>query len=134
MKKAIECYKSCLESIVSQLFMVINQSVVLSSGPFFLLSLSQSRLRNRSSRPLIIAVPMSGENSGWCLVTGVMPFGTEYVDYNHKSFIGRAFERVIERTASSTAKRDAFDSTVIMLRVEEKSRFFDGLQAIMEIA
>ncbi|KHN82399.1 Cell division control protein 45 -like protein [Toxocara canis] len=161
LKKAIECYKSCLESIVSQLFMVINQSVVLSSGPFFLLSLSQSegtrlltsrhclftfakfalkafctksRLRNRSSRPLIIAVPMSGENSGWCLVTGVMPFGTEYVDYNHKSFIGRAFERVIERTASSTAKRDAFDSTVIMLRVEEKSRFFDGLQAIMEIA
>uniref|UniRef100_F1KWB4 Cell division control protein 45 n=1 Tax=Ascaris suum TaxID=6253 RepID=F1KWB4_ASCSU len=159
--KAIEFYKSCLESIVAQIFMVVNQSIILSTGPFFLLSLPQSeeakllssrhflftfanfvlkafcatsRLKSRSSRPLIVAVPMSGDYAGWYKVTGVMPFGTEYADSNHKSFIGRAFERVIERTTSRSVRRDSFDSTVILLKAEEKSRFFDGLQAIMEIA
>uniref|UniRef100_A0A915BIJ7 Cell division control protein 45 n=1 Tax=Parascaris univalens TaxID=6257 RepID=A0A915BIJ7_PARUN len=159
--KAIELYKSCLESTVAQVFMVVNQSIILSTGPFFLLSLPQSeevkllssrhflfafasfvlkafcmtsRLKSRSSRPLIVAIPMSGDYAGWFKVTGVMPFGTEYADSNHKSFIGRAFERVVEHTTARSVRRDSFDSTVILLKAEEKSRFFEGLQAIMEIA
>lgn len=43
--KAIEFYKSCLESIVAQIFMVVNQSIILSTGPFFLLSLPQVSFR-----------------------------------------------------------------------------------------
>ncbi|VDK66888.1 unnamed protein product [Anisakis simplex] len=40
--KAIESYKSCLEYITTHVFMVINQSIILSTGPFLLLCLPLS--------------------------------------------------------------------------------------------
>lgn len=44
----------------------------------------QSHSKSRANRPLFVAVPMSGENSGWFLITGSMPANTDYEDSNQK--------------------------------------------------
>lgn len=156
--KDIDAYKVCLEAVTSLVFASINQSHILPTGPFFLLVVPQSehvRLlasrhflllfanfvlkgfctmgrKNRALRPLIVAVPLVGEGEGWFKVTGIMPLNTVYVDVYYKSFIGRAFERVAERLTNCTIRRDYFDPAVILLKSEDRSRFFDGLQAVLE--
>ncbi|PIO67082.1 hypothetical protein TELCIR_11184 [Teladorsagia circumcincta] len=69
---------------------------------------------------------------GWHIVTGVMPLDTVYTDAQLMSFMGRAFERAAEQ-AHLDVRRDNFDPNVILVRSEDRSRFFDLLQAVMEI-
>uniref|UniRef100_A0A1I7V8W6 Cell division control protein 45-like protein n=1 Tax=Loa loa TaxID=7209 RepID=A0A1I7V8W6_LOALO len=160
LSKAIESYKSCLTSLVNLVFMSINQSLIVSVGSFYLLCLPQedearilhcrhflyifihyvlraftvsSHSKNRANRPLFVAVPMSGENTGWFLITGSMPANTDYEDSNQKSFIGRAMQKVVENFMRDGARRDFFDSAMVMIRSDQKARFFDGLQATLEI-
>ncbi|VIO90456.1 conserved hypothetical protein [Brugia malayi] len=160
LSKAIESYKSCLTSLVNLVFMSISQSLIVSVGSFYLLCLPQedearilhcrhflyifvhyvlraftvsSHSKNRANRPLFVAVPMSGENTGWFLITGSMPANTDYEDSNQKSFIGRAMQKVVENFIRDGARRDFFDSAMVLIRSDQKARFFDGLQATLEI-
>ncbi|VDK83818.1 unnamed protein product, partial [Onchocerca ochengi] len=137
LSKAIESYKSCLINLVNLVFMSINQSLIVSVGSFYLLCLPQedearilhcrhflyifihyvlraftvsSHSKNRANRPLFVAIPMSGENTGWFLITGSMPANTDYEDSNQKSFIGRAMQKVVENFIRDGARRDFFDS------------------------
>ncbi|MFH4980373.1 hypothetical protein AB6A40_007082 [Gnathostoma spinigerum] len=157
--KAVESYKIFSKNVISHVFASINQSHVLSTGSFFLLCMPQtdnfnfmlsrhcafyfsnlllkvfcsaSRTRYRMLRPLVIAFPLSGDNTGWLLVTGVMPYNTEYADLNTKSFIGRAFDRVIERQSSIQVRQEHFDPSMILVKEDDRTRFFNGLQAILE--
>ncbi|VBB30505.1 unnamed protein product [Acanthocheilonema viteae] len=133
LSKAIESYKSCLTSLVNLVFMSISQSLIISVGSFYLLCLPQSHSKNRANRPLFVAVPMSGENIGWFLITGCMPANTDYEDSSQKSFIGRAMQKVVENFIRDGARRNFFDSAMVMIRSDQKARFFDGLQATLEI-
>uniref|UniRef100_A0A915PSD8 Uncharacterized protein n=1 Tax=Setaria digitata TaxID=48799 RepID=A0A915PSD8_9BILA len=109
LSKAIESYKSCLVSLVNLVFTSINQSLIVSVGSFYLLCLPQSHSKNRANRPLFVAVPMCGENTGWFLITGSMPANTDYEDNNQKSFIGRAMQKVVENFVRDGARRNFFD-------------------------
>uniref|UniRef100_A0A0N5AD41 Cell division control protein 45-like protein n=1 Tax=Syphacia muris TaxID=451379 RepID=A0A0N5AD41_9BILA len=157
--KGIENYKISLEAVTSLVLVSINQSYILPCGPFFVLIIPQSEhvkllssrhflllfanfvlkafctmgRKNRAFRPLIIAVPLSEEEEeGWLKVTGIMPLNTVYADVYYKSFIGQAFERVAERLPNCGIKRDYFDPSIILLKSDDRIRFFDGLQAVLE--
>ncbi|KHJ91960.1 CDC45-like protein [Oesophagostomum dentatum] len=93
---------------------------------------SVRRSRDRTTKPLVVSLALSGEMQGWHVVTGVMPLDTVYKDAQLMSFMGRAFERAAEQ-ASLDVWRDNFDPNVIYIRSEDRSRFFDLLQAVMEI-
>ncbi|VDN34022.1 unnamed protein product [Cylicostephanus goldi] len=93
---------------------------------------SMRRSRERTTKPLVVSLALSGEMQGWHIVTGVMPLDTIYKDAQLMSFMGRAFERAAEQ-ASLDIRRDNFDPNVIYIRSEDRSRFFDLLQAVMEI-
>ncbi|VDM61088.1 unnamed protein product [Angiostrongylus costaricensis] len=90
------------------------------------------RSRDRTTKPIVVSLALHGDMRGWHIVTGVMPLDTIYKDALMMSFLGRAFERAAEQ-AGIDVRRDCFDPNVVLIRSEDRSRFFDLLQAVMEI-
>ncbi|CAJ0598921.1 unnamed protein product [Cylicocyclus nassatus] len=156
--KSFDVYKIGLECVWALVATAVNQQEILPVGPFYLHSSTHSlddimdsrhfiflftnflqqafcsmrRSRERTTKPLVVSLALSGEMQGWHIVTGVMPLDTIYKDAQLMSFIGRAFERAADQ-ASLDIRRDNFDPNVIYIRSEDRSRFFDLLQAVMEI-
>lgn len=156
--KCFDLYKVGLESVWALVAAAINQQEVLPIGPFFLHSstvpmdeimdarhfvfvfttflqrafAAARRNRDRTTKPFVVSLALSGDMQGWHIVTGAMPLDTVFKDAQLMSFMGRAFERAAEQ-AHLEVRRDNFDPNVVLIRSEDRSRFFDLLQAVMEI-
>ncbi|CAB3401292.1 unnamed protein product [Caenorhabditis bovis] len=135
----------------------LNQSEIIPNGPYYLFSCSRpidddmvesrhflyntigflirafaSMKKGRSTKPLIGMFPLTGEKAGWLMVTGVMPLATVYDDNLIKTCIGRAFERVKKMAPKLRIRDDFFNSDIILLKSEDRTRFIDCLQSIFE--
>lgn len=135
----------------------INQSEIIPNGPYYLFSCSRSidedmvdsrhflyntagfmirafasMKKGRTTKPLIAMFPLTGESAGWLVVTGVMPIATIYEDSLLKTCIGRAFERVKKMTPPLRIVDDYFNSDIIRLKSEDRTRFIDFLQTVFE--
>ncbi|XP_048852588.1 cell division control protein 45 homolog [Brienomyrus brachyistius] len=76
--------------------------------------------------PLIMAAPMDVEK-GTVIVLGIPP---ESETSDKKNFFGRAFEKAAESTGSRTL-HDNFDTFVIELKTEDRSKFLDALITLL---
>ena len=64
--------------------------------------------------------------AGTCLVLGVPPV----TDRTRKNLLGKAFEQAAKRTKSRYLL-NYFDVSVIQLKTEDRSKFFDGLVSLL---
>uniref|UniRef100_A0A3B3QVL9 CDC45 cell division cycle 45 homolog (S. cerevisiae) n=1 Tax=Paramormyrops kingsleyae TaxID=1676925 RepID=A0A3B3QVL9_9TELE len=76
--------------------------------------------------PLIMTAPMDVEK-GTVIVLGIPP---ESETSDKKNFFGRAFEKAAESTGSRTL-HDNFDTFVIELKTEDRSKFLDALITLL---
>uniref|UniRef100_A0A6Q2X471 CDC45 cell division cycle 45 homolog (S. cerevisiae) n=1 Tax=Esox lucius TaxID=8010 RepID=A0A6Q2X471_ESOLU len=76
--------------------------------------------------PLIMAAPMDVEK-GTVLVLGIPP---ESDTSDKKNFFGRAFEKAAESTSSRTL-HDHFDTSIIELKMEDRTKFLDALITLL---
>ncbi|GMR59000.1 hypothetical protein PMAYCL1PPCAC_29195 [Pristionchus mayeri] len=151
--KMMSLSRSELEGIWQNVASAINQGEVLPNGRFYLFSTNKPRDSSllsrpslfaftrflasaynrkgpgRNGRPLIVSFP--SEEEGWLIVLGVMPLATDYGDNHLKSFIGRSFEQ-ISKQPRINIRRDFFDPNIILLKAEDRGRFFDQLQIHLE--
>ena len=72
-----------------------------------------------------VSVPLDSER-GLCLVIGVPPV----TDRTRKNLLGKAFEQAARKT-SARYLLDYFDASVIQLKTEDRTKFLDGLTAIL---
>uniref|UniRef100_A0A673CFA3 CDC45 cell division cycle 45 homolog (S. cerevisiae) n=1 Tax=Sphaeramia orbicularis TaxID=375764 RepID=A0A673CFA3_9TELE len=76
--------------------------------------------------PLIMAAPKSVEK-GTVIIVGIPP---ESEISDKKNFFGRAFEKAAESTSSRTL-HDHFDTSIIELKMEDRSKFLDALITLL---
>uniref|UniRef100_UPI0037E82187 cell division control protein 45 homolog isoform X2 n=1 Tax=Semicossyphus pulcher TaxID=241346 RepID=UPI0037E82187 len=76
--------------------------------------------------PLIMAAPKDVEK-GTVIVVGIPP---ESETSDKKNFFGRAFEKAAESTSSRTL-HDHFDTSIIELKTEDRSKFLDALITLL---
>uniref|UniRef100_A0A674ELT2 CDC45 cell division cycle 45 homolog (S. cerevisiae) n=1 Tax=Salmo trutta TaxID=8032 RepID=A0A674ELT2_SALTR len=76
--------------------------------------------------PLIIAAPMNVEKRT-VIVLGIPP---ESETSDKKNFFGRAFEKAAESTSSRTL-HDHFDTSIIELKMEDRTKFLDALITLL---
>ncbi|KAM7415926.1 hypothetical protein PAMA_018138 [Pampus argenteus] len=109
--------------------------VKLFSKPMALILLSKYLLkafvhstRNKRCKllPLIMAAPKDVEK-GTVIVVGIPP---ESATSDKKNFFGRAFEKAAESTSSRTL-HDHFDTSIIELKTEDRSKFLDALITLL---
>ena len=93
----------------------------------FTLQAYAAMTKNKRARtlPFVLAIPLDLEE-GTSLLVGVAPLN----DTSHKSFFGAAFKQAGEKT-KSRIKYDNFDPTIIEIKTEDRSKFFDNLSALM---
>ncbi|GCC28652.1 hypothetical protein chiPu_0007084 [Chiloscyllium punctatum] len=76
--------------------------------------------------PLVIAAPMDLQK-GTVIVIGIPP---ETESSDKKNFFGKAFEKAAESTSSRTL-HDHFDTSIIELKTEDRSKFLDALISLL---
>ncbi|KAM8885985.1 cell division control protein 45 homolog isoform 1-T1 [Spinachia spinachia] len=76
--------------------------------------------------PLVLAAPKDVEK-GSVIVVGIPP---ESETSDKKNFFGRAFEKAAESTSSRTL-HDHFDTSIIELKTEDRSKFLDALITLL---
>lgn len=142
-----------VELIVKQVQNIIDTKQVNSAGPFlysiiqegtpnsqyfsrptiltflaqFLLQahVSCSTSRKVTSLPLVLITPLDIV-TGLSVVVGIPPVN----DKNRRNFLGKAFEQAVVNT-NSRYLLDCFDSNIIQIKTEDRTKFLDGLIAIM---
>ena len=75
--------------------------------------------------PLVLISPLDTA-SGLSMVVGVPPVD----DKNRKNFLGKAFEQAVINTGTRYLL-DYWDSNIIQIKTEDRTKFLDGLIAIM---
>ena len=75
--------------------------------------------------PLVLISPLDTV-SGLSMVVGVPPVD----DKNRKNFLGKAFEQAVINTGTRYLL-DYWDSNIIQIKTEDRTKFLDGLIAIM---
>uniref|UniRef100_A0A914E1S7 Uncharacterized protein n=1 Tax=Acrobeloides nanus TaxID=290746 RepID=A0A914E1S7_9BILA len=157
LNNAIQNYKVGLKAITSMVFTAVSQSHVINCSTYFLLvvhatsdsiyltsrhclfsfahfiqrAFASARNARRMEKPLVVAVPLGEPDAGWFWVTGLMPLAEYIKETEWKSIFPRAFEHVAERS-NIMIKRDSFDPNIIMVKSEERTKFFNNLDAILE--
>uniref|UniRef100_A0A8C6T8D9 CDC45 cell division cycle 45 homolog (S. cerevisiae) n=1 Tax=Neogobius melanostomus TaxID=47308 RepID=A0A8C6T8D9_9GOBI len=133
----IDQAKKKLIAIQQTVASCICTNLILSQGPFLYLPLEGfcpfSKLFNIITRnkrckllPLIMAAPRDTEK-GTVIVVGIPP---ESETSDKKNFFGRAFEKAAESTSSRTL-HDHFDTSIIELKMEDRSKFLDALITLL---
>ncbi|XP_034235913.1 cell division control protein 45 homolog [Thrips palmi] len=152
LEDGIEKAKQMLISIFKMVQSALDMQMVVSAGPFLyfiiqegalnarlfshphtLISLAQFILqayvmlktKKATNLPLIVSAPLNVEE-GTCLVVGIPPVAED----SPKNFFGKAFEQAAEKT-NARAQLDYFDSSVMKLKTEDRSKFFDALAALL---
>ncbi|KAG7490967.1 cell division control protein 45-like [Solea senegalensis] len=94
----------------------------------YLLKAFVQSTRNKRCKllPLIMAAPKDVEK-GTVIVVGIPP---ESETSDKKNFFGRAFEKAAESTSSRTL-HDHFDTSIIELKTEDRSKFLDALITLL---
>ncbi|XP_068452375.1 cell division control protein 45 homolog [Clinocottus analis] len=94
----------------------------------YLLKAFVQSTRNKRCKllPLIMAAPKDVEK-GSVIVVGIPP---ESETSDKKNFFGRAFEKAAESTSSRTL-HDNFDTSIIELKTEDRSKFLDALITLL---
>uniref|UniRef100_A0A4W3J4M7 CDC45 cell division cycle 45 homolog (S. cerevisiae) n=1 Tax=Callorhinchus milii TaxID=7868 RepID=A0A4W3J4M7_CALMI len=86
-----------------------------------------TRIKRCRLLPLVMAAPMDLDK-GTVIVTGIPP---ESDSSDKKSdFFGKAFEKAAESTSSRTL-HDHFDTSIIELKAEDRSKFLDALISLL---
>lgn len=142
-----------IEMVVKQVQNTLDTKQVISAGPFlysiiqegtpnsqyycrpatlaylahFLLQahVSCSQSRKVTTLPLVLISPLDMA-SGLSMVVGVPPVD----DKNRKNFLGKAFEQAVINTGTRYLL-DYWDSNIIQIKTEDRTKFLDGLIAIM---
>lgn len=155
LEKAIDLARKQLQAVVTQVQTFLDIHQVLSAGPFlytfiqegtqdvkffskpnclvrlarFTLEAYCSVTRNKKARslPLVLGAPLDVDQ-GTTLVIGIPPL---QLDEDRKNFFGKAFEQAAASTNSRTL-HDQFDSFIMEMKVEDKSKFFDALISLMQ--
>ncbi|XP_065055288.1 cell division control protein 45 homolog [Rhopilema esculentum] len=86
---------------------------------------AMTKRKKTKNLPFILAVPRENDE-GTCLLTGVPPIGEDFT----RNFFGAAFDHAAEKTKART-NQDYFDPTVIEMKSEDRSKFFDALSALL---
>jgi len=151
--EGIEYAKTQISTIRSQVQSFIDSHQIVCAGPFlyahvqegsptahifavsaiigrlarFTLQAYAAMTKNKRARtlPFVLAIPYDMEE-GSSLLVGVPPLN----DTTFKSFFGAAFKQAGEKT-KSRIKFDNFDPTIIEIKTEDRSKFFDNLSALM---
>ncbi|KAI3410140.1 hypothetical protein GPALN_006499 [Globodera pallida] len=157
LNRGISNYKLVLQALNDLLKRCIVQSHVISASNYFIVTIGPqspalsfftsrhclslfthslqrafaSSKASRRGKPFLVSVPMLGPNTGYFLVTGVMPLTEQLADVSRRSIIGKAFERAAE--AAHIDLRHTFDLNVVLLKSEDRLRFFNHLEARLEI-
>uniref|UniRef100_A0A8C3A0U3 CDC45 cell division cycle 45 homolog (S. cerevisiae) n=1 Tax=Cyclopterus lumpus TaxID=8103 RepID=A0A8C3A0U3_CYCLU len=94
----------------------------------YLLKAFVQSTRNKRCKllPLVMAAPKDVEK-GSVIVVGIPP---ESETSDKKNFFGRAFEKAAESTSSRTL-HDNFDTSIITLKTEDRSKFLDALITLL---
>ncbi|XP_034026583.1 cell division control protein 45 homolog isoform X1 [Thalassophryne amazonica] len=150
----IELAKKKLIAIQQTVASCICTNLILSQGPFlycylmegtpdvklfskplsltllckYLLKAFVCSTRNKRCKllPLIMAAPKDVEK-GTVIVLGIPP---ESETSDKKNFFGRAFEKAAESTSSRTL-HDNFDTSIIELKMEDRTKFLDALITLL---
>uniref|UniRef100_A0A3Q3ML92 CDC45 cell division cycle 45 homolog (S. cerevisiae) n=1 Tax=Mastacembelus armatus TaxID=205130 RepID=A0A3Q3ML92_9TELE len=150
----IELAKKKLIAIQQTVASCICTNLILSQGPFlycylmegtpdvklfskpmalillckYLLKAFVHSTRNKRCKllPLIMAAPKDVEK-GTVIVVGIPP---ESDTSDKKNFFGRAFEKAAESTSSRTL-HDHFDTSIMELKTEDRSKFLDALITLL---
>lgn len=150
----IELAKKKLIAIQQTVASCICTNLILSQGPFlycylmegtpdvklfskpmalillckYLLKAFVHSTRNKRCKllPLVMAAPKDVEK-GTVIVVGIPP---ESETSDKKNFFGRAFEKAAESTGSRTL-HDHFDTSIIELKTEDRSKFLDALITLL---
>ncbi|XP_066947655.1 cell division control protein 45 homolog isoform X2 [Macrobrachium rosenbergii] len=155
LEKGIEAAKQQLEAVYRQVQTFLDMNQIISAGPFLYatviegtpdarffsapqcLSLlarftlrahvSISRSKKSRSLPLVITTPdVRSSETNTCLVCGIPPVSEE----SPRNFFGKAFEQAAEKTASKS-ELEFFDTNVMRLSVDDRSKFFDALISLL---
>ncbi|KAI8749259.1 cell division control protein 45 isoform X1 [Biomphalaria glabrata] len=155
MEAGLSAAKLQLRSIYTQVQSFLEMHQIISAGPFLYVFVQEgtadssyfahpqcsirlarfalqahcavSRNKRAQSLPLVLGAPLRQEE-GTSLVVGIPPLDT---DDERKNFFGKAFEQAAEAT-NTTAKFNNFDSYIIEMKSEDKSKFFDALISILQ--
>jgi len=106
---------------------VFATSAIIGRLARFTLQAYAAMTKNKRARtlPFVLAIPFDCEE-GTSLLVGVPPLN----DSTCKSFFGAAFKQAGEKT-KSRIKYDNFNPTIIEIKTEDRSKFFDNLSALM---
>ncbi|KAK2169147.1 hypothetical protein LSH36_12g20040 [Paralvinella palmiformis] len=154
MEKGIEMAKIQLSALVKQVQSFLDANLVISAGPFlyafvqegtpdvkfFAKPINLARLarftleayccvsRNKKVKTLpFVLGAHHNSDMGTMLVIGIPPV----LDKSLKNCFGKAFEQAAATTNSRTL-HDFFDSHIIELKSEDRSKFFDALISLLQ--
>lgn len=153
LEQSTKIAKAQIEMTVKQVQTILDTKQVISAGPFLysiiqegtpnsgywcrpasLTSLAQflltahvscSQSRKVTTLPLVLISPLDIA-TGLSVVVGVAPVE----DKNRKNFLGKAFEQAAINTKSRYLL-DYWDPNIIKIKTEDRTKFLDGLIAIM---
>nr|XP_003701672.1 PREDICTED: cell division control protein 45 homolog [Megachile rotundata] len=126
-----------IRSAGSFLYVIVPEGCIDShmfAHPYSLLILAQyilkayvdsSKNRRAPEWPLVASSTYDVE-TGTCLMVGIPPVCED----QPRSLFGRAFEQAAKNT-NSLIEADYFDTTIIRLKIEERSKFLDALAALL---
>jgi len=101
-------------------------SIILTLAHFLLHGhISNSRSKKSADLPLVLVAPVD-EQAGLSVVVGIPP----YNDKTRKNFFGKAFEQTVRNTQSRYLI-DYWDSSLVQIKTEDKSKFLDGLMSLL---
>ncbi|KAK3866365.1 hypothetical protein Pcinc_028098 [Petrolisthes cinctipes] len=155
LERGIEGSKQQLSAIYRQVQTFLDMNQVISAGPFLYATVIQgtpdawffsaphcltllarftlrahvsvSRGRKSGALPLVLTSPdVRAAQPDTCLVCGIPPTSED----SRRNFFGKAFEQAAEKTASR-AELEFFDTNIIRLSVDDRSKFFDALISLL---
>lgn len=155
LEKGIEASKQQLGAVYNQMRTFLDMNQVISAGPFLYATVIEgtpdarffsspqclsllarftlrahvctSRSKKTRSLPLVITTPdVRSTEANMCLVCGIPPVSEE----SPRNFFGKAFEQAAEKTGSK-AELEFFDTNIIRLSVDDRSKFFDALISLL---
>ncbi|XP_077995544.1 cell division control protein 45 homolog [Glandiceps talaboti] len=89
--------------------------------------INASKSKRAKTLPLVMCAPLDLDK-GTSIVVGIPPKREQEI--LTKNFFGRAFEQAGEKTSSRTLL-DNFDSSIIEMKTEDRSKFFDALISLL---
>lgn len=92
--------------------------------------LQTPRGQKHKYKPLIVVIPLCDEE-GMVLIAGIAPCFVHQEGEKPVNFLGRAFQRISERT-NCRMRQNSFDMSIVELKSEDRHRFCDALVALIE--